>query len=229
MKYKIILFDADDTLFDFQRSEKISFENTIKEFCDDYDENYHFAAYKEINNAIWGELEAGLITQAKLKTERFKRLNNKLNINIDENLLSDTYIKNLGNCSYLLEGAKELVEDLSKKYILGLITNGVTMIQENRIKNSTIPTFFKNITISEKIGISKPNPGIFEHALKDLEKVEKNEILMIGDSLTSDIQGGINFGIDTCWFNPKRLENKTDVKPTYEVSSFDEIRSLLLA
>ena len=216
MKYKVILFDADETLFDFKKAEKEAFKNTMIEFNIEYDENYHFSTYKEINTAIWKELEDGLITQEKLKTERFRRFIHKLGLNFN------------GNGSFLLDGAIELIEDLSSKYILSIVTNGLTAVQEGRLKKSIIAKHFKDIVISENIGIAKPHPDIFEHAINNLGVFNKDEILMVGDSLSSDIKGGINYNIDTCWYNPNRLENKTDLKPTYEVYDYSELRSLLL-
>ncbi|WP_297130413.1 YjjG family noncanonical pyrimidine nucleotidase [Terrisporobacter sp.] len=228
MKYKVILFDADETLFDFKKSEREAFKNTMIEFGADYDEDYHFGTYKEINTAIWKELEEGLITQAKLKVERFKRLGDKLGMNFDENEFATSYMKHLGDGSFLFDGAYELVEKLSKNYILSIVTNGLTSVQERRIKKSIISKYFKDIVISEEIGISKPNPDIFEYAINNLGKFDKNEILMIGDSLSSDIKGGINYNIDTCWFNPNNIENKTKLSPTYEVSDFKGIEDILL-
>ena len=105
MKYKVILFDADETLFDFKKSEREAFKNTMIEFNIEYDENYHFSAYKEINTAIWKELEEGLITQEKLKTERFRRFIHKLDLNFNENDFASTYMKHLANGSFLFDGA----------------------------------------------------------------------------------------------------------------------------
>lgn len=227
MNYKVILFDADETLFDFKKTEREAFKNTMMEFGFDYDESYHFSIYKEINTAIWKELEEGIITQEKLKIERFKRLNDKLNAGFDEEEFSKAYMINLGNGSFLLDGAIELIEDLSSKYILSIVTNGLTIVQERRVKNSVIAKYFKDIVISEEVGISKPNPEIFEYALSNIEGVNKNEILMIGDSLSSDIRGGINYGIDTCWFNMHKEKNNSGLIPTYEVSSYKELADLL--
>ena len=101
-------------------------------------------------------------------------------------------------------------------------------LQEKRIKQSPIAKYFNDIVISENVGVSKPNPGIFEYALNNMDNINKNEILMIGDSLSSDIKGGINFNIDTCWYNPNNLENNTDIIPTYVVSSLNELKNFLL-
>lgn len=227
MKYEVILFDADETLFDFRKSEREAFKNTMIEFGIEYDENYHLKIYQDINTAIWKEFEEGLITQAKLKIERFKRLSNKLKINFDEILFAKSYMKHLGNGSFLYDDSVDLVETLSKNHKLSIITNGLTAVQENRIRKSIISHHFKDIVISEEISVSKPNPEIFEHALKNINHTDKSKVLMIGDSLTSDIQGGINFGIHTCWYNPNKLVNKSGIKPTYEISNFNELKVLL--
>lgn len=228
MKYKVILFDADETLFDFKKAEREAFKNTMIDFGIDYDESYHFNTYEEINSAIWKELEQGLITQEKLKTERFRRFIDRLDMNFDENEFASTYMKYLGDGSFLFEGALELIEDLSNKYILSIVTNGLTIVQERRIKKSVIAKYFKDIVISEEIGISKPHPDIFEHAINNLGEFSKDEILMIGDNLSSDIKGGINYNIDTCWYNPNKVENTSNLTPTYEMTDYKEIRSLLL-
>ena len=225
MKYKVILFDADETLFDFKSSEKESFKNTILEFGIDYDEDYHFGTYKEINTAIWKELEEGLITPKKLKIERFKRFLDKLDMNFDENEFAAAYMKHLGNSSILLDGAVELIQDISDKYVISIITNGITNVQQRRIKNSPIAEYFSDIFISEDIGVSKPNPDIFKHAINSLGSFSNDEILMVGDSLSSDIKGGINYKIDTCWYNP---DNKAAKYPSkYQIGALSELEKIL--
>lgn len=227
MKYEVIIFDADETLFDFKKSEREAFKSTILEFGMQYDENCHLKTYQIINTAIWKEFEEGLITQEKLKVERFKRLSNKLKVNFDEFEFAKSYMKHLGNASFLYDGSVELVENLSRNYTLSIVTNGLTSVQENRIRKSIISEYFKDIVISEEIAIAKPNPKIFEHALKNINHIDKTKVLMVGDSLTSDIQGGLNFEIDTCWYNPNKLINEIGIKPTYEISSFDELIFIL--
>ncbi len=227
MKYEIILFDADETLFDFKKSERQALKNTILDFNIDYDENYHLKIYNEVNTAIWKELEEGLITQEKLKVERFKRFAGKLNVEFDEVVFSKFYAKHLAKASFLYEDSISLVESLSKDYKLIMVTNGLKYVQDNRIGKSPIAKFFKNIIISEEVGVSKPDPKIFELAVKNINYTDKSKILMIGDSLTSDIQGGINFHIDTCWYNPKRLINKTNFIPTYEISNLLDLKNIL--
>lgn len=228
MKYEIILFDADETLYDFKKSEREAFKNTMLKFNINYDENYHLKIYKEINSALWKEFEQGLVTQEVLKIERFKRLSKTLKIRFDENEFANSYIENLANASFLYDNSSELIETLNKSFRLAIITNGLTSVQDKRIRQSSIAKFFDTIVISEEILIAKPNPKIFEHTLNLMNFFDKSKVLMIGDSLSSDIQGGINFGIDTCWYNPNKIINETSIKPTYEISNFDELKLLLL-
>lgn len=227
MKYDIIIFDADETLFDFKKSEKDAFKNTMLEFNIKYDENYHFKIYKDINTAIWRDLENGLITQKKLKVERFKRLSDALNAGFDEVEFSKSYMKHLSYASFLYDDSLALIESLSKDYRLSIITNGLKDVQNNRIRKSIIGKYFEDIVISEEVEVSKPDPKIFEHALNNLQYTDKSKVLMIGDSLTSDIQGGIDFGIDTCWFNPNKIVNRTEINPTYEISNLMDLKRVL--
>ncbi len=227
MKYELIIFDADQTLFDFKKSEKHAFKNTMLDFGFDYDEDYHFRIYKEINTAIWIDLEKGLITQKKLKTERFKRFSDKIKSNIDVIEFAKSYMKNLSEASFLYDYSMELIENLHTDYKLMIITNGLLDVQHKRIRQSPIAEYFDEIVISDEINISKPDPRIFDFAMKDYDSIEKNKILIIGDSLTSDIQGGINFGIDTCWYNPNNQLNVSNIIPNYDIRSMKDLNSVL--
>jgi len=227
MKYEIIIFDADETLFDFKKSERDALKKTILEFDIEYDENQHLAVYHEINTAIWKEFEDRLITQEKLKVERFKRLSNKLNIRFDEAQFAKSYMKHLSYASFLYDDSIALVESLHKDYRLTIITNGLTDVQDNRIRKSVIAKYFEDIIVSEEVMVSKPDPKIFELALNNIKHTDKSKVLIVGDSLTSDIKGGINFGIDTCWFNPNKIINKTEIKPTYEISNLMELKCII--
>lgn len=228
MKYQVIIFDADETLFDFRKSEREAFKNTMLEFDFDYDEGYHLKIYQTINTAIWKEFEEGLITQKALKVDRFKRLAMQLDTVIDENEFAKSYMKHLANASFLFEDSIELIESIHKDFTLSIVTNGLTDVQNKRIRQSMIAQYFKDIVISEEVKYSKPDPKIFEHALNNIKHIDKSKVLMVGDSLTSDIQGGINFGIDTCWYNPDNLVNKTDIQPTYEIHDLMQLKDILL-
>jgi len=227
VKYEVIIFDADETLFDFKKSEREAFKNTMIEFNINYNEDYHLKLYKEINTAIWKELEEGLITQKELKVERFKRLSDKLNAGFDENEFAKAYMKNLSQASFLYDDSEPLLEALHKDYRITVVTNGLIDVQTTRIKKSNIAKYFEDVVISEEIEVLKPDPKIFEIALNNIKHTDKSKVLMVGDSLTNDIQGGINFGIDTCWYNPNKIVNSTEIKPTYEINNLMELKTIL--
>lgn len=227
MKYEVIMFDADETLFDFKKSEREALKNTMIEFKIDYDENYHLKVYKDINSVIWKEFEDGILLQKNLNVERFKRLLSKLNLNFDEIEFAKSYVKHLSCASFLYDDSLPLIESLYKEFKLIIITNGLKDVQDNRIRNSIIGKYFKNVVVSEEVDISKPDPKIFEYALNSINYNDKSKVLMIGDSLTSDIQGGINSGIDTCWFNPRNIIKKTAIEPTYKISNLMELKNIL--
>lgn len=225
MNYKMIIFDADETLFDFSKSEKFAFKNAMEESKIQFKVE-HLSIYKKINVAIWQEFERGLITQKELKIDRFNRFFKAINVDKDALFFSESYMNNLAQASFLFDGAIELVQDLAKTHRLVLVTNGLTRVQKIRIVQSVIAPYFEKIIISEEIGYAKPDPMIFIKGLEDIVVPSKNEIIIIGDSLTSDIQGGINYGIDTLWYNPLQLENTKEFNPTYEISSLKEIHGL---
>ena len=228
MKYEVIIFDADETLFDFKKSERHALKNTMLEFNIEYDENHHLKIYKDINTAIWKELEYGLITQKQLKIERFKRFSDSLNTGFDEALFAKSYMKHLSFASFLYDDSIDLIESLHKDYRLTIITNGLKDVQDTRIRKSIIAKYFEDIVVSEEALVSKPNPKIFELALNNIKHTDKSKVLIVGDSLTSDIQGGINSGIDTCWFNPNRLMHKNEINPTYEISNLMDLKDKVL-
>lgn len=227
MKYEVIIFDADETLFDFKKSEKNALKNTMLACNIEYDESYHLEVYKNINTAIWKELEDGVITQKKLNVERFKRLSNQLNVEFDEVEFAQLYMKHLSSASFLYDESIDLVETLHQDYKLSIITNGLKDVQDNRIRKSVVAKYFEDIVVSEDVNVSKPDSKIFEYALNNLKHTDKSKVLMVGDSLTSDIQGGINFGIDTCWFNPNKIVNTSELKPTYEISNLMDLKNIL--
>ncbi len=227
MKYEVILFDADDTLFDFKKSEREAFKNTMVEFNIQYNENHHLSIYQAINTSLWKEFEKGLISQKKLKVERFKQLSSSINVDFDENEFAKAYMRHLANCSFLFEASIELVISLYQDYRLAIVTNGLKDVQNKRIGKSVIARYFENVIVSEEAKVSKPDPKIFEYALNTIQYTDKSKVLIVGDSLTSDIQGGINSGIDTCWYNPNRIVNKTGIIPVYEIFNLLELKGIL--
>ncbi len=227
MKYKVLLFDADNTLFDFNKSERHAFIKTMEDYGYEFQEEIHMKSYHEINTAIWKEFELGEITQKKLKVERFRRYRDALGLEFEPEDFAVKYMHHLSCASFLYPESEELLKELSKNYRMAIITNGLTDVQSKRIKKSAVSHYFEEIVISEEIEISKPDPEIFTYTLGRLGHDHLKSVLMIGDSLTSDIKGGINFGVDTCWYNPSKKENRSDIKPTYEVDGLMEILKLL--
>jgi 2-haloacid dehalogenase len=225
-KYETILFDVDDTLFDFRKSEVNALHNTFMEYkLPNGMADYH-ASYRKISNKLWSDLEKGEIALRDLGVERFKRLFLEHELETDAMLFSSSYLGHLGNEAHLMPGAEELCSGLAG-YRLAIITNGFGEVQHARIRNSPLGGRFEHIIVSEETGFQKPHHGIFDFAFEKMQLEDKRKVLMVGDSLQSDIQGGINYGIDTCWFNPLGKENGTAITPTYEIRHLLELEFLL--
>lgn len=226
MKYKLVLFDADGTLFDFDTAEKEAFEKTFKQLGINENLRQLHKEYEIINMAIWRDFEQKKITSKDLRIERFRRFLNKENLQLDPEMISPIYLKHLSEGTHLLPGAKEIVSFLFEKCELALATNGLADVQIPRFANSELAEFFPNIFISEVIGHPKPDNKYFEYVFKKLPY--SDSAIIIGDNLTSDIKGGNDFGIDTCWYNPNKRINESGVIPTFEIIDLKELRSILL-
>ncbi|MBV7509786.1 YjjG family noncanonical pyrimidine nucleotidase [Bacillus sp. sid0103] len=222
MKYEIILFDVDDTLFDFGLSEKKALHKAFVEFGLPTGLVRYEANYKEISKVLWRDLEQGLTTLSELRVERFRRLFLAQELEINADTFSSVYLGYLGKETHLVQGAVKLCENLVSCR-LAVITNGFTDVQTSRIGRSPLCNTFEHIIISEEAGFLKPEKGIFDYAFSKLQVTDKAKVLIVGDSLTSDIQGGINYGIDTCWFNPHIKENNIGIKPTYEIRKLPDL------
>lgn len=227
MKFRYILFDADSTLYDYEHAEFQAFKNTIRDFGIDKDIDLLHTSYKEINYAIWRDFEEHKITAKELRIERFKRFLAKEQLYHGSNEMSKTYIDHLSKGTTLLDGAKEIISYLLADYSVSLITNGLADVQYSRIRNSELKEAFDHIFISEEIGFPKPMKEIFDHVFETLGYPQKEEVLIVGDSFRSDIVGGKNYGIRTCWFNPKELKNENGFEPDYEIQKLLELRAIL--
>ncbi len=227
-KYKLLLFDADGTLFDYDKGEAKAFLTTMDQFGVSGDPESLLKAYREINLKIWGEFEEKKISADELKIVRFDRLFERLGEKgIDSGAVSKRYLSNLAECPYLLPGAKEVIEACAGKYKMGIITNGLTAVQKRRFALSEISGYMDAVIISEELGIPKPESGIFEHAMGQFPDIKKEETLMIGDNLKADIGGAESFGIDTCWIENGSTVNTTII-PTYRIKKISELLELLL-
>lgn len=223
-KYDLLLFDLDETLLDFSAAERYAFTNLLKTFQLE-NESAFYTTYEEINKATWAEYEQKLITADQIKVLRFERFIHRFGLPFDPADMSAEYLKRLSEDHTEIPGAFDLIPTLAEDFKLGLITNGLSQVQRPRIKNSGLGQYFEHIFISEEIGLSKPSGALFQMVIDSFDHADLSRTLMIGDSLSSDIKGGIEFGIHTCWFNPKAHPRK--LEPTYTITSLNELPSLI--
>jgi len=222
MSYDWAFFDADGTLFDYDRAEAAALEGAFAACGLSYEAGIG-PRYSEINAFIWRDFELGMISQEELKTARFDRLFDAVGLTADSTEFSRHYLAILGAQTWLLEGAESLVRSLAGRIHMLLITNGLAEVQVPRFAASSIHDCFAEIVISGEIGLAKPDPAIFDHAFERIDRPAKERVLMIGDNLASDILGGDTYGLDTCWFNPTGAPNGHGVEPTYEIRELGEL------
>lgn len=228
MKYNLFLFDLDDTLLDFKASEKLSFTKTVEHFDIDNSSDHFFDRYKIENEYLWQELERGKITKDFLKVERFKKTLSAFNLkHIAPEEMANYYLCQLPNHVVLIDGAVDLLKSLKPHGEIGIITNGIKHIQDERIKHSDLKDYIDFVAVSEVCGFAKPDVRFFEYASKMAKNFSKEKTIIIGDRLDADVLGAINFGIDSCWFNRHKVERNSS-QPTYEVHTLPEIKNILL-
>ncbi|GGN90802.1 YjjG family noncanonical pyrimidine nucleotidase [Saccharibacillus kuerlensis] len=225
--YRYILFDADDTLLDFRRCEREALASSLSEADLNLDLADCLTQYTAINRALWLDFEQNKVTQAQLRSERFRRLFVELGIEGDSESFGAIYLRHFAAGSFLTPDALAICDALKPSYDLSIITNGVSDVQFSRISGSELKDHFDHIIVSDDAGFAKPAPEIFDYALRKIGCVDKSEVLIVGDSLSSDIRGGHNYGIDTCWYNPELLENGSGITPTYEIEKLTELLELL--
>ena len=227
LKYKYLLFDLDHTLLDFDAAEDIALSQLLKEEGV-VDIQTYKDYYVPMNKSLWKDLEQKKITKAELINTRFAKLFAHFGIEKDGAYLAERYQFFLSKQGQTFPGVEDLLKKLiSKGYELYAATNGITYIQTGRLKQSGIAPYFKEIFISEQLHTQKPDAEFYEKIRARIPNFDKNQTLMIGDSLSADIQGGNNAGIDTIWYNPHHLENKTQAQPTYEVDSYQALLDCL--
>lgn len=224
-RYRYLLFDADGTLFDFDRSEREALKRAFDQHHLPFDEKIHFL-YHVINQSLWEELEQGFIDKDRLQIERFRRLLDQTGLMEDPEKINETYLAALGQCNFLMDGALQVCAELRKDHHLAIITNGLARVQYPRFYQSAIAAYFSRLFVSEEIGHQKPKREFFDRVLQNLQVKDKSQVLVIGDSLTADIEGGLRAGLDTCWYNPERRPKREDICPTYEILRLEDILTL---
>ncbi|MGH1382809.1 MAG: pyrimidine 5'-nucleotidase [Shewanella xiamenensis] len=220
--YDWVLFDADETLFYFDAFEglKLMFTGFGVEFT-----QADFEEYQRVNKPLWVAYQDGKISAAELQTIRFEPWAARLNVS--PQILNSAFLAAMAEICAPLPGARELLSALQGKAKLGIITNGFTELQTVRLQRTGLQHHFDILVISEKVGIAKPDVGIFEHALELMGRPAREQVLMVGDNPHSDIQGGINAGIHTCWYNVHGHAAPAGITPHYQVNSHQELQQML--
>ena len=224
--FKFLFFDLDDTIFDFHAAERAALSKTLSDFNVPATEE-NLALYSRINAAQWRLLEEGRFTREQILVRRYEIFFSQAGISASAADANERYKRYLSTGYIYLPGAREMLERIYKSCEMYLVSNGSLSVQTGRIRDSGIKKYFKNIFISEQIGHNKPAKEFFDACFKEINGFEREKALIIGDSLTSDIRGGNNAGIRTCWFNPHGLKNETTAVCDFEAHSYDDVLDVI--
>ena len=220
-----VFLDLDDTILDFKKAEYIAIGKTIADFGVEPTEEVR-SRYHVINKWHWEQLELGKMTRAEVLEGRFRKLFEELGVAVDATQVARAYEKNLSQGHWFLPGAEEAVDALSKKYRLYLASNGTASVQKGRMTSANLYRFFDKVFVSQEIGHNKPSKAYFDACFAQIPGFDPSKAVMVGDSLSSDIKGGINAGITTVWVNPGHAPSG-DVKPDYEIETLAQLEALL--
>ena len=224
---RFVFLDLDDTIFDFHKAERVAIAKAIGDFgIEPTEEVMH--RYHLINKSCWERLERKEWTREQVLVNRFAILFDEVGVQADPVACARAYEKNLSVGHYFLPGAKEAVEALSKKYRLFLMSNGTTSVQKGRLASAELYPFFEKVFISQELGHNKPAREFFEKAFAQISGFDPKRAMIVGDSLTSDILGGINAGVTTCWVNPGHLPKREDIPADYEIEELSQLENLLV-
>lgn len=223
---KTVLIDLDDTILDFHKAEAEALKETLIQL-DIEPKPEAIATYSMVNEGMWKLFEEGKVTRPQVLLWRFDIFFAELEVERSGIQAKEIYEEKLGEGHYFMPGAEELLKELSTGYDLYLASNGTAIVQAGRIKSAGIAPFFQDIFISELIDFHKPQKEFFDYCFSKIPDFSKEHTIIIGDSLTSDIKGGNNAGIHTCWFNPKGEPAREDIPAEYEVRTLREIPGLL--
>ena len=227
-RYDIVLMDADETIYDFKRAERTALSATLKSFGVEPTDEI-IAIYSEGNQRCWKALERGDITRDELKGKRFAMLFDRIGAKPADFLaVNAMYEHNLSFCGFMLPGATDFVRKLHEECSVKIYiaTNGLTVPQTGRFERSGIDRYVDGIYISEQVGASKPDPAYFDYLFTDLGVTDRSRSIILGDSLTSDMQGGRNAGITTCCYLGGRQPTHSPLCD-YEISTYDEFFQLI--
>ena len=219
---EFLFLDLDDTILDFHKAEKIAITKTLGEFGLTVNDEI-LATYSAINKAHWERLERGELTREEVLTQRFAVTFRHFGMEVDCVACARAYEKNLSVGHYFLPGAEEAVDILSKQYRLFLASNGTASVQKGRLTSANLYRFFEKVFVSQEIGYNKPAREYFEGCFAQIPGFDPKKAMIVGDSLTSDILGGINAGMATCWVNSTGMPGRDDIQPDYEIQSLAQL------
>lgn len=223
-----IFFDLDNTLLDFDKAERNAVSKTLLHLGITPDETV-LQRYSELNLAQWKLLEQGKLTRSEVKVRRFRLLFEEIGVSCSAEKAAAIYEPLLGQGHYFVTGAPELLKKLYGQYRMYLVTNGTKKVQIGRLESAHIGQYFDGVFISEDIGYHKPDKAFFDSCFAQIADFSEASAVIVGDSLTSDIRGGINAGIQTVWFNPRHMPVASDIRPDYEINALAQLPLLLQA
>ncbi len=226
MRYTTLLFDLDHTLLDSDESERQAYAHTMATIRLD-EPAAHFERYVTINREMWHAVEAGDIRPADVRHLRFERFIAELGLDADPHDMADAFVWGLASHGDLYAGAREVLAELTGRVQLGLVTNGLSFVQRTRIDRLDLAQYFRTVTISEEVAVTKPRPEIFDITVEALGDPVRSSVLIVGDSLTSDMQGGANAGIATCWYDRHGHNGAAPDIVTHHITDLRDIVSLL--
>lgn len=227
--YTCILLDVDNTLLDFDAAERQALTEMLARY--DLPHDAHACeVYHTVNRQLWDSLAKGELNKNKLFRIRFSRYMQAMGLpdNGKGTEMNDVYEDLLATHADVLPGAVQALVELSEVATLAIVSNGAAKVQQARIEAAGLDRYMDGIYISEKIGAAKPSAKLYDHVMKDLGLTNRSRVLMVGDDLLADIQGGINAGLATCWVNFTGAENRTDIQPRHEVHSYEELYRVVM-
>ena len=224
--YSYLLFDADNTLFDFDAANRNAFHTVCRQ-CDIPDTDETFALYERCNNAMWAAFDRGECTKDFLVVERFRHFLETMALNRDPALCNRIHLTALGESTLLLSHAEEVCRTLSRTHRLYIVTNAVASVQRSRLQGSVFAALITDAFISEDAGASKPDPAYYAYVRSRIPGLTPENGLVIGDSLSTDIQGANNAGLPCCWYNPAGKARPEDLRIDYEIRDLRELLDIV--
>lgn len=228
MRYKWVLFDIDDTLLDFGSAARLAFSSLLADLGIE-EQAEHFATYQVCNHAAWDAFESGKINAVQLRRKRFEDFQHAAGLTgiIDPFEMNARFLSHVIEHTIPVAGALELLDYLHPNTGMGVVTNGLREVQRPRIERAGMSPFFTSIVVSDEIGLAKPGHAFFDYAHQSIGKPDKAEVLVVGDSLQSDVQGANAYGYTSCWYNPGKKVNESGVQPHFEVQSLTQVLDLI--